>query len=306
MITEMVLGDSITDFFVLESCILKQYDKGEMLTIELSDSSGRVAGVVWEAAAGIYNAIKDSDVVKVKGLVSSYRDKFQIKVEKIRPAEDGEYDIAKLVPVVPGGIERQRQLFDEILTTIENPFLLELLRLMRNDSELFESFLSSPAGKRFHHDYVGGLAQHSLSMAILADKVCGHYPHLDRDLIVCGAILHDIGKTEELTAGCKMDYTDAGRLIGHITLGDEIVTDLISRVPDFPEKLELKIRHLVASHHGERQFGSPIVPQTREAWVLHIVDKIDSGLNVFDDREAKSDSDWSGWVNLWERYLYFG
>jgi 3'-5' exoribonuclease len=129
---------------------------------------------------------------------------------------------------------------------------------------------------------------------------------LDRDLVVSGAILHDIGKVQELASGTRLEYTDKGKLIGHITLGDRIVADIIATIPDFPEKLENKLRHMIVSHHGERQYGSPVVPMTREAYVLHFVDKIDSGLNVFSHHEANSVDDWSNYVNLWERFLYFG
>jgi 3'-5' exoribonuclease len=306
MISDLVLGDSITDFFVLASAQLIPYDRGERLRLELSDCSGRIEGVVWDAAAGVYNEIKDSDVVKVKGTVSSYRDRLQIKVERIRSAKEDEYDIGALMPVVPGGIEEQRELFDEVASTVTEPFLSELLRLFRSDSELFERFLNSPAGKKFHHNYIGGLAQHSLSMAALAIKVCERYPELDRDLVVCGAVFHDIGKIEELSSGFKMDYTSQGRLVGHIILGDEVLTSIISQIPDFPEMLEQKLRHLIASHHGEKEFGSPVVPVIREAWALHHIDKIDSGLNVFDRVEAKTDDGWSDWVRLWDRYLFFG
>lgn len=306
MISDIVLGDTITDFFVLASAQLIPYDKGERLRLEFSDASGKIEGVVWDAAAGVYSEIKEADVVKVKGVITSYRDKLQLKVDKVRPAREDEYDIAALVPIVPGGIEKQRELYDQIASTVEEPFLAELLRQLRNDADLFERYLKSPAGKRFHHDYVGGLAQHSLSMAALAAKFCEHYPVLNRDLTVCGAVFHDIGKVEELRSGFKMEYTDQGYLVGHIILGDEILASLISGIPDFPEKLEQKLRHLIASHHGEREFGSPVVPQIREAWVLHYIDKLDSGLNVFDRIEAKTEGDWSDWVKLWERFLYFG
>jgi len=306
MISDFVQGDSITGFFVLAAAQVIPYDRGERLRLEFSDSSGKIEGIIWEDAALVYNQIKDAEVVKVRGLVSSFRDKAQLKVEKMRPAKDGEYDLSELLKVVDGGIERQVEIFDEIAVTIENEFLSELLRLLRNDAELFDKYTAAPAGKRFHHDYIGGLAQHSHSIASLADKICKHYPLLDRDLLICGAIFHDIGKTYELTSGVKLDYTDEGRLVGHITLGDQIVVDYISEIPDFPEKLENKLRHLIASHHGERQYGSPIVPLTREAYALHLLDRIDSGLNVFDHYDQKRDGDWGGYVNLWERYLYFG
>lgn len=306
MISEYVLGDTVTDYLALVTAQLIPYDRGERLRLVFSDSSGKIEGIVWDAAAGIYSQIRDAEVVKVRGVITSYREKLQFKVEKIRSAKDDEYDIADLMRVVPGGIEKQQELFDEIAATVEDTFLAELLRLFRNDPEIFEGFLKAPAGKRFHHDYVGGLAHHSLSMAMLAAKACEHYPDLNRDLLIVGAVLHDIGKIDELSGGLKMDYTDQGRLIGHIALGDRVVTDLISSVPDFPENLEQKLRHLIASHHGEYLYGSPVLPQTREALVLTYIDKIDSGLNVFDRMQAKTDGDWSEWVNLWERYLYFG
>jgi 3'-5' exoribonuclease len=306
MISDFVQGDNITGFFALVTAQVIPYDRGERLRLEFSDASGKIEGILWEDASAVFNEIRDADVVKVRGLVSSYRDKPQLKVEKIRPARDGEYDIADLLKVVEGGIEKQIELFDKIIATIEDEFLAALLRLVRNDSEVFENYMAAPAGKRFHHDYIGGLAQHSLSIAYLADGVCAHYPKLNRDLLICGAIFHDIGKTYELTSGVKLDYTDEGRLVGHIALGDQIVVEYISQIPDFPEKLEFKLRHMIASHHGEKQYGAPVVPQTREAYVLHLLDRIDSGLNVFEDYDEKRDGDWGGYVNLWERYLYFG
>ena len=306
MISDFVQGDNITGFFALVTAQVIPYDRGERLRLEFSDASGRIEGILWEDATAVYNEISDAEVVKVRGLVSSYRDKAQLKVEKIRPAREGEYDIADLLKVVEGGIEKQRELFDKLAAGLTDDFLTALVRLLRNDAELFESYMSAPAGKRFHHDYIGGLAQHSLSIALLVDKVCAHYPVLDRDLLICGAVFHDVGKTFELTSGVKLDYTDEGRLVGHIALGDQIVVEYISQIPDFPEKLEYKLRHLIASHHGEKQYGSPVVPMTREAYVLHLLDRIDSGLNVFEDYDQKREGDWGEYVNLWERYLYFG
>ncbi len=306
MILDFVQGDTITEYFALASVQLRQYDQGEMLRVEFTDASGRIDGIAWDNASQTYSQIKDADVVKVQALVSSYRDKLQLKVMRIRKAEEGEYDIEKLLRVVEGGLDKQRELFDAMLATIDDKYLSELLRKIRNDDDLFGKYLKAPAGKRFHHDYIGGLAEHSISMANLVSKCCEHYPELDRDLTVCGALLHDIGKVHELAGGTRLEYTDAGKLIGHITLGDRIVADLIATIPDFPEKLENKLRHMIVSHHGERQYGSPVVPMTREAYVLHFVDKIDSGLNVFSHYEKGSIDDWSNYVNLWERFLYFG
>lgn len=306
MIKDFALGDTVTDFFVLAGAELKQYDGGEMLKMTLQDASGRIDAVLWEEAGNALAEIDGADVVKIQGQVGTYRNKPQFRVMRIRPAKEDEYDLADLLPVVEGGIDRLRDEFDSIAATVEDEFLLEFLRLFRADAELFESYVNSPAGKRFHHDYIGGLAEHSISMATLGDIICRHYPKLNRDLLICGALFHDIGKIRELERGVRLDYTDEGRLVGHITLGDQIVRELVSKIPDFPESYELKLRHLVASHHGEFEFGSPVLPQIREAWVLHHIDKIDSGLNVFENYDKKRSENWSDFVNLWKRYLYFG
>jgi 3'-5' exoribonuclease len=306
MISEFVQGDSITGFFVLQQAQLVHFENSDMLRLELVDSSGRVPGVVWEGAAGTYNEIKGADVVKVKAVVSSYRDRMQLKVEKIREAKPDEYDPAQLVRVAQLGIEKLKEKFDGIASTVKDPFLAELLRVFKSDSETYDRYFRTPAGKRFHHDYVGGLAEHSLAMATAADRLCETLSLLDRDLLICGAIFHDVGKIAELGGELRMDYTDDGRLVGHMALGDEILCSLISRIPDFPAALERKLRHMVASHHGEREFGATVLPQTREAYVLHHIDKIDSGLNVFQHYDSQRTGDWGEYVNLWERYLYFG
>ena len=306
MIEDFSQGDMITGFFVLASHELKQFDGGEMLKMVLQDASGRIDAVAWEEAGSKFIEIDGVEVVKVRGQVGAYRNKPQLRVMKIRAAQDDEYEVAELLPTVDGGVDRMHGEFDSVVDLVEDEFIRELLRLFRADSDLFDAYIHSPAGKRFHHDYIGGLAEHSISMARLGNIICSHYPELDRDLLICGALFHDIGKVRELMRGVKLNYTDEGRLIGHITLGDQIITELISKIPDFPEKYELKIRHLIASHHGEFEYGSPVLPQIREAWVLHHIDKIDSGLNVFHDYDRKRSDDWSDFVNLWKRYLYFG
>lgn len=306
MIRDFAMGEEITAFFVLESIKIAPYDKGERLDVILSDASGRIEGVVWDKVHELYAELKETEVVKVRAFVSSFRDKPQLKVDKIRAASDGEYDISDLLKVVPGGVEKQIELFDQIVSTVSDPFLSDLLHRFRADKDLFEPYSASPAGKRFHHAYVGGLIQHSVSMAMLASKACENYPELDRDFVVCAALFHDVGKIFELSHGIRKGYTDPGYLIGHIILGDQTVTGLISQIPEFPEKLEDKLRHALLSHHGAREKGSPVVPQTREAFILNLIDEIDAGLNVFQKYQEKTDGDWSEWINLWGRYLYFG
>ena len=179
-----------------------------------------------------------------------------------------------------------------------------MLVLFQNDTDTFEQFLTKPAGKRFHHDYYTGLAEHSLSMVSLADLVCQNYPDLDRDLLVCGALFHDIGKIHEFAGEVVYDYSDAGRLIGHITMGDHYIADLIKQIEDFPNDLALKLRHLILSHHGTGEHGAPITPKTREAFVLHNIDEIDSKLDAIDKIAEKTSDKWSEFIRPLETFLY--
>jgi 3'-5' exoribonuclease len=183
---------------------------------------------------------------------------------------------------------------------------LELLYLFFNDENLKEKFKKAPAGKKMHHAYLGGLLEHSLSVGLLADKIAGHYKGIDVDILKTGAILHDIGKIEEFNYRLFIDYSDSGRLLNHIIIGAEMVSDKIKAIPDFPEEKALLLKHMIISHHGTREFGSPEPPKTIEAVLLNYLDEIDSKVVGIRDFMANKGtvSGWTPYHRMYARYFY--
>lgn len=305
MIKDFIIGERITDFMLLKQIELKVSESSSRLAMILGDRTGEIDAILWNNAENIKNDLAQAEVVKVQALVGSYRQKPQLTVEKIRAAESDEYDLDDLKRSAGLSLEELTSEIDSLLESLQDKYLKELMLLFRSDEDSFNLFLSKPAGKRFHHDYHSGLANHSLSLARLVDAVCGNYPNLDRDLLICGAFFHDIGKIIEFEGEIVFDYSDAGRLLGHITMGDHYVANLISQIEDFPESTKLKLRHLILSHHGTGEYGSPVTPKTREAYVLHNIDEIDSKLDAIDKIAEKSTEKWSEWIRPLETFLYF-
>ena len=280
MIQDFNIGDIVTAFVLLKQIEIKVAPSGSRLALVLGDRSGEIDGILWDNAEAITDELAGAEVVKVKGQVGSYRQKQQLTVEKIRPAARDEYNIEDLRRSSGKSVQELKDEYIDMVDALDNPSLKQLLVEFQNDAPTFELFLTKPAGKRFHHDYYTGLAQHSLSLASLADLICQNYPDLDRDLLVCGALFHDIGKIKEFAGEVVYDYSDAGRLIGHITMGDHYIAGLIDKIEDFPDDLALKLRHMILSHHGTGEHGAPVTPKTREAFVLHFIDEIDSKLDA--------------------------
>ena len=192
--------------------------------------------------------------------------------------------------------------------TIASPDLKSLMDAFWSDAQFVEMFKQAPAAKKMHHAYVGGLLEHTLSMALLADKVAGHYGGVDRDLLLVGAVLHDVGKVRELSYHHNIDYTDEGRLLSHIVIGIQMVEDKIRSLNGFPSELATMVKHLIVSHHGARDFGSPEPPKTIEAVLLNYVDEIDSRVNAireFMAIEAQGET-WTPYHRLLERQFYIG
>jgi 3'-5' exoribonuclease len=306
MIRDFILGERVTTFLLLKQMELKASESGTRLTMVLGDRTGDIDAVVWNDVEQVKAMIEGAEVVKVRGMVSSYRNKPQLTVEQIRKANPDEYNPDDLKRAAAKPPEKLRQELEEIVITIQEQNLAALLRMFLEDEELMEKWLSRPAGKKFHHDYISGLADHSLSLARDADLICKNYPILDRDLLVAGAVLHDIGKTVELEGDIVFDYSDAGRLIGHISMGDRMIADMVSKIEGFPDNLALKLRHLILSHHGDPEKGAAVRPKTREAFVLHYLDQIDSRLDAINKIAEKADDIWSEYIKPLDDFLYFG
>lgn len=306
LIRDFKSGERITDFFLLKQMELKVHEGGSRLVLVLGDRTGSIDAVVWDQAEAMKTALDGAEVVKVQGLVGSFKGRPQLKVERIRSAQIGEFDLANLKRASSRQIEDLKQEFTDLVNSLENPHIKSLLLKLSEDDELYGSYFHFPAGTRWHHDYISGLIDHSLSMARLVDLVCRNYPELDRDLLIAGALLHDIGKTVEFEGELVFEYSDAGRLVGHIVIGNNIVVDLIRQLPDFPKVLELKLRHLILSHHGQLEHGAVVKPLTAEAHLLHHLDQIDSKLDAIKKISEKTDDKWSEYIRPLESYLYFG
>jgi len=308
-ISELLLGESFTTFFILQRKDIRRTHAGApYLALEFSDASGYIEAHLWDEADKVAAAMEVGQVVKVQGIVDEYKGKKQIKVEKIRTAsEQDEYAIDKLIPVTEADRDQLWQHFEKMVHTVAHPFLLSLLRKFFDDAEFVKSFSNAPAAKQWHHGYLGGLLEHTLGVATICDRLAKLYPAVDRDLLVTAALLHDIGKVDTYLHGPSFEYTDVGRLMGHIVLGSQMVAEKIRSFPQFPEELALRLQHLILSHQGMLEQASPVLPMTREAFVLYYADEIDSKLNAFERiyRQDKGGK-WSKYVNLLDRYFYFG
>jgi len=315
-IADLVLGEHFTSFFVIRRKELKKKKNGDpFLAFDFADASGHIDAVWWDFAPDLFNktdtdGVEVGDVAKVAGHVEEYQGVRQVRVEKIRRAKpDDQVEMAKLVPAVETDRQVLWQNFRKMIDSVANPYLLSLLRRLFDDEALAKKFIDAPGGKLWHHNYLGGLMEHTLHIATICDRLAKIYPALDRDLLVAAALMHDIGKVESYTFGPHFDYTDAGRLLGHIVIGSQMVAEKINEFPEFPHELKMKLQHLILSHQGKLEQESPVVPMTREAFILYYADEIDSKLNAIDrinKDERPAGAKWSKFVNLLGRYLYFG
>lgn len=308
-ITDIRAGDRVEDIFVLSEKILSQKRDGDnFLNVALSDKTGTIKGVVWDNVDQIAADTSSGDFVYVNGGVSDYRGTLQIVIKKMAPLSSDRIDPSDFLPQTSRDIE---DLFERLVRradSITTDYLKALIDAFFNDKEFVNKFKAAPAAKKMHHAYIGGLLEHTVSMASLADKIAGHYSGIDRDLLLSGAILHDIGKVDEFEYQFKIDYSDKGRLLNHIVIGIKMVDEKLSAIEHFPEDQELLLKHLIVSHHGTREFGSPEPPKTIEAVVLNYIDEIDSKVNAIRDFIASEDPDetWTSYHRLLERHFYKG
>jgi len=300
-------GDVVNDYFVATRRDLRdQPNGGKFLGMVFKDRTGDIGGILWQNAAGVAKLFEVGDVVNVRGTVSSYQDRLQIRVQQVLPLRAEEYDTADLV-LIPEGQDETLAAFTAMLDTIENEWLKKLVRLFLDDEDFMAGFTAAAAGKRWHHAFHGGLLRHCYEVARIGETVCELFPAIDRDVLLTATFLHDIGKIEEMTRHLMVDYTDTGKLIGHLHIGAEMVQRRIDRIEGFPENLRLQLLHCVLSHHGELANGSPVVPKTIEAMVLHHCDDLDAQasalVRITDETRAK-DQTWSDYINLIDRPIW--
>jgi len=303
-------GDRVSEVFLAAEKTLAYSQKGSpYLNVRLRDRTGDLDGKIWENALAWDKAFKKGDLIHVQARALHFKNAVQVSIGELRKVDDREIELADYFPVAPGDIGA---MFAEILAFVEQvrtPCLSALLNAFFRDEEISALFRKAPAAKGFHHVYLGGLLEHTLSVVRLLDLAAAHYPGLNRDLVIAGGLLHDIGKIYEFSYDRIVEYSDAGRLIGHIVLGVEMVDSRIAAIPDFPEQTAMELRHLILSHHGVLEYGSPKRPKTVEALIVHYIDDLDAKVNAFREtiRSARDDeSDWTPFHRLFERYIYKG
>ncbi len=306
------IGESVTEFFLIKS-IEKRYKKSDnspYLVLELGYAHGRIWGHIWDETDTFLEEYNEGDILKIQGFMEEYREQTQINIKKLRKsvASDNIYP-EDLLPEYQGDRKNLGQELEDTIKSISDNFLRDLCSRILLDNDFGEEFGKAPGGKLWHHSYVGGLLEHTLSVAKLCLKAADLYPEVKRDLICSGALLHDVGKVKAYTSFPYFDYTDEGRLIGHVVIGHDIVKEKISGIRDFPEETAKQLLHLILSHQGALEKASPVVPMTLEGIILHFSDETDSQSNAFlriREEQKTPQKKWSNYVNLADRFFYFG
>ncbi len=306
-IVDFVTDDRVEGFFAVRRKTVREYTKGRFVSLELGDCTGRVGAVMWEPDQFALEELADGMVVKARGVVGEYNSKTQFTLSRIRLALDGEYASEDILPQSPFSYEDRRVRLLALRDRIENEHIKALVDSFFEDEAFFEAYLKAAAGKLWHHATIGGLSEHSASVTELALRVAEGYDFLTRDYLIFGGIFHDAGKIDTYCTDTVIDYTDEGRLIGHICLADHWITERAKKIEDFPDRLLMKLRHMILSHQGELEYATPVVPQMPEAFVLYYCDEIDSKMGAIDRIRRKHDGHgWSEYVKMLNRFLYFG
>ncbi len=279
------------------------------INLRLRDRTGDIDGKIWDNAAAFEKLFKRGDVVYVAGRAVSYRNTLQINVSEISKVDSADIHPGDYAPVSKEDIEGMFEAFTGYVNTVEDPWLRALLEAFFADEAFVSRFKKAPAAKGFHHAYIGGLLEHTLSTVKLLDMAARHYPTIRRDLLITGGILHDIGKIAEFNFDGMIDYSTEGRLVGHIVMSVEMLDAKIAGIEGFPPALAMELKHILVSHHGETEFGSPKRPKTVEALVIHMMDDLDAKINAFHEfieGSADTDSDWTAFHRFFERFIYKG
>ncbi|TYO98824.1 metal dependent phosphohydrolase [Geothermobacter ehrlichii] len=302
--------DWVESVFLVREKVTAMAKNGKpYLTLKLMDRSGEIEGRVWDRVDELGALFDKDDFVRVRGRASSYLGRMQLVVQELVRVDESEVDFADFLPVCEVPVADLEAQLRQKVDSLKDPHLRRLMESFVADADFLRDFCSAPAAKSMHHVYLGGLLEHSLSIAGLVDLVCGHYPFLNRDLLLVGALLHDVGKIFELRYSRSFDYTDEGKLLGHIVMGVEMVDERIAGLPDFPRDLAVHLKHLLLSHHGQYEYGSPKRPKTLEAVVLNYLDDLDSKLNGIRShisREQDQGGNWTSYHRLYERYFFKG
>jgi 3'-5' exoribonuclease len=289
----------ITSNFVVVSKQIKPKKTGEpYLALTLGDRSGQLEAKMWDNVEEVLNAFEQDDFLKIKGLVNKYKNRFQLTIHKLRKLGESEIEFSDFLPKTTRNIDELWQNLADFVASFQNPHLKSLVQAFMSDPEIAAAYRNAPAAKTLHHAYIGGLLDHVVSLCRSCDLVCRNYPQVNRDLLLTGVFLHDIGKIHELAYNRSFSYTTRGQLLGHMIIELEMLQAKLALVPDFPPELKTLLEHLIISHHGEYEFGSPKLPMFPEALLLHYMDDLDSKMEAMRahfERDADLESPWTSY-----------
>jgi 3'-5' exoribonuclease len=292
-------NQTITSLFVVAAKQVKSKKSGDLyLSVVLADRSGQLQANMWDNVADTLDAFEQDDFVKVKGVVHKYNGRWQLTIHKLRKLEDAEIDYSDYLPKTSKDIDQLWRTLTDFVASIENRWLKSLLQEFMADEAIVAAYKNAPAAKTLHHAFVGGLLDHVVSLFTVCDLAARNYPQVNRDLLLTGAFLHDIGKLHELAYQRSISYTTEGQLLGHMIIELEMLHQKLTHLPGFPAELKILIEHMIISHHGQYEFGSPKLPMFPEALMLHYLDDLDSKMESMRaqfEREAEFDSPWTNY-----------
>jgi 3'-5' exoribonuclease len=302
-------GQAVEEVFLVKDMSRAETRSGKpYLMLTLMDRTGEIGARLWENADAFLAICEPGSLVQVTGQGQAYRGTLQLKIDNVLPVDKKEADMELFLHAAKTDIDEMAREITAMAHNVQDSFYRKLLLTFFRDSSFFVAFQHAPAAKAMHHAYLGGLLEHTLAVAKLAGLIADCYPALDRDLLMTGALLHDIGKTRELAFDAfPFEYTVRGRLVGHLVIGIEMIQEKTKTIPGFPEEMATRLQHLILSHHGRYEFGSPALPMISEAFVLNFLDDLDAKLNFMNRLEEQAPGpgyQWTDFQRTLERFLY--
>jgi 3'-5' exoribonuclease len=304
-VSELQPNQIVTATFLVQYKDIRQKKTGEpYLSLVLGDRTGEIDAKMWDNVSEVMDTFERDDFLKIRGLLQVHQNRLQLTIHKLQKQLGTDVDFTDYFPA---SLRHPDEMFAELMAVIAavgNPHLRGLLTAMMKDPEISRLYKIAPAAKSIHHAYIGGLLEHVLSLCSLAKLTAAHYPHVDCDLLMTGVVLHDIGKIYELTYDRSFGYSTEGQLLGHIIIALRMLDDKVRTVPGFPPKLRTLVEHLIISHHGELEYGSPKMPLFPEALLLHHLDNLDSkmeSMRAFLQKDRHVEGCWTGYNASLER-----
>ena len=304
-------GQQFEDTFIVTHSRQDQARNGPYWQLTLQDKTGSIPARIWSPLSQSFGKIKPEDIIYIRAVAHSFRDELQLNIEALEFVPSSETSLEHFLPVseIPPE-ELYRKLMEFLRIRVAFPPWIRLYKSILSHNEIKSDLIKAPGGKSIHHAYIGGLLEHTLNVCRICDSIAALYPDLDSDILLVAAALHDLGKSREITPGISRDYSDQGKLLGHIFLGLEMIYPFLVKVRDLSPEIIMHLKHIILSHHGELEFGSPKRPKTLEAFVLHYADNLDAKINTInlalknppEDRET--DDYWSQYQRSMNRFIY--